>query len=93
MYKYQIMVNVRNPYYEAPTRASDNIDDIKHKEYWINFKCIEDSIEKCLDKFFNKYEDLIKKYQISQDELCESMYLTKIDTEICPKWKKLFISN
>lgn len=93
MFKYQMIINIKNPDYIPRDKHSEEDDDMSHNEYYINFKCVEDSIDQCLDIFYLYYYKIMHDYNISNQDLIDSMHINKINTKLCPQWADLFFEK
>lgn len=88
MIKYQINIHVKN----------DDLPDLVRGEeydpkifYHVNYKGIFDSIEEGFDYIRVTYEKIIEKHAIKHFDILKSTHITKIDTDRCKKWEKLFL--
>lgn len=84
MIKYQVLVHYKNWEYDSL--------DPNSQEYTINFKCVRDTISQCLDVLYRKYNHVMQKENITNNDLADCMMINRIDTEKCPKWEKMFLN-
>ena len=90
MIKYHMIINVKNPHFIPTARI---VRETENPEYSISFKCIRDSIHDCIESFLEKYDSVIKKERFTWDELDSCVTFSKIDTELCPTWEKLYFES
>lgn len=90
MIKYQISAHVKNNELPELIRGEDYKPEVF---YLINFKGIFDSIEEGCEYIRDTFKKIIKEKDICSADILRSIHITKIDTDRCKKWQKLFFKT
>lgn len=89
MYKFFVMIHIKNENFDCSNKKDPSMSNLYH----INYKCMKETLYECIEEIYNKFNKIIIKNNIDNATIEENLIVTKINTEICPKYESLFLGQ